>query len=98
VGLVKSSAEPVAWFWRELGRRVHRRALVDRLETAYSVRAEARRRGHARVGVSDLCREAFAHGAEHVQLAVVDGNEPGRALYESLGFKPFAKLRTILFA
>jgi ribosomal protein S18 acetylase RimI-like enzyme len=190
VGLVKSTAEPVEWFWRELGRRVHRRALVDRIETAYSVRSagaklvlprpserartalpedlewlveaareslreesrpdpfagdprgfrrwvrgrvprarvveaegravfvgyadvqrpegwllqgvytrpDARRRGHARVGVSNLCREAFASGADHVQLAVVDGNEPGRALYESLGFQPFAKLRTILFA
>jgi hypothetical protein len=40
---------------------------------------------------------AFDQGAEHVQLAVVDGNEPGRSLYESLGFRPFAKLRTILF-
>jgi predicted GNAT family acetyltransferase len=60
-------------------------------------RPAARRRGHASVGVSDLCREAFARGADHVQLAVVDGNEPGRSLYESLGFKPFAKLRTILF-
>jgi hypothetical protein len=33
-----------------------------------------------------------------VQLAVVDGNEPGRRLYEGLGFAPFAKLRTVLFA
>ena len=33
----------------------------------------------------------------HVQLAVIDGNEAGRALYEGLGFKPFGKLRTILF-
>jgi predicted GNAT family acetyltransferase len=32
-----------------------------------------------------------------VQLAVVDGNEPATRLYESLGFKPFTKLRTILF-
>jgi ribosomal protein S18 acetylase RimI-like enzyme len=190
VGLVKSPAEAVEWFWRQLGRRVYRRALVDRLETAYSVQApraklaaarsaehtraalaedldwlveaareslreesrpdpfagdargfrrwvrgrvsrarvveeggrvvfagyadvqraegwllqgiytrpEARRRGHASVGVSDLCREAFARGADHVQLAVVDGNEPGRSLYESLGFEPFGKLRTILFS
>ncbi len=190
VGLVKSPADAVEWFWRQLNRRVYRRALVDRLETAYSVKApdaklgaargtehtraalsedldwlvdaareslreesrpdpfagdprgfrrwvrgrvsrarvveeggrivfagyadvqrsegwllqgiytrpEARRRGHASVGVSDLCREAFASGADHVQLAVVDGNEPGRSLYESLGFKPFGKLRTILFS
>lgn len=190
VGLVKSPAEAVEWFWRQLGRRVYRRALVDRVETAYSVQAgdaklkcprgsertrdavaedldwlveaareslreecrpdpfagdvrgfrrwvrgrvprarvvedgrrivfagyadvqrpegwllqgiytapESRRRGYASVGVSDLCREAFASGADHVQLSVVDGNEPGRSLYESLGFKPFAKLRTILFS
>jgi RimJ/RimL family protein N-acetyltransferase len=45
-----------------------------------------------------LCRQAFASGADHVQLAVVDGNEPGRRLYESLGFEPFGKLRTILFS
>jgi predicted GNAT family acetyltransferase len=190
VGLVKSPADAVEWFWRQLNRRVYRRALVDRLETAYSVQAphaklaaprasertraalpedldwlvesareslreesrpdpfagdargfrrwvrgrvararvveqggrilfagyadvqrpegwllqgiytrpEARRRGHASVGVSDLCRQAFAAGADHVQLAVVDGNEPGRRLYESLGFEPFGKLRTILFS
>ena len=61
-------------------------------------RPESRRRGYGSVGVSDLCREAFASGADHVQLSVVDGNEPGRALYESLGFKPFARLRTILFS
>lgn len=57
----------------------------------------ARRRGYAAAGTSALCREAFASGAEHVQLSVVDGNEPARALYEGLGFKPFARLRTILF-
>jgi RimJ/RimL family protein N-acetyltransferase len=57
----------------------------------------ARRRGHAAAGTSALCREAFASGAEHVQLSVVDGNEGARALYEGLGFKPFARLRTILF-
>jgi predicted GNAT family acetyltransferase len=58
---------------------------------------EARVRGFATVGVSDLCREAFAAGADHVQLAVVEGNAPGIRLYESLGFKPFGRLRTILF-
>jgi predicted GNAT family acetyltransferase len=58
---------------------------------------EVRRRGFAAAGVAALCQQAFAAGAEHVQLAVVDGNEPGRRLYETLGFQPFAKLRTILF-
>jgi len=58
---------------------------------------EVRRRRFGSTGVSDLCREAFIAGAEHVQLAVVDGNEAARRLYEGLGFKPFGKLRTILF-
>ena len=57
----------------------------------------ARRRGFAAAGTSALCREAVENGAEHVQLSVVDGNDPARALYEGLGFKPFARLRTILF-
>ena len=58
---------------------------------------EVRRLDHASVGVSALCQEAFAAGADHVQLSVVDGNLAGQRLYERLGFKPFAKLRTILF-
>jgi predicted GNAT family acetyltransferase len=57
----------------------------------------ARRRGFAAAGTSALCREAFAQGADHVQLSVVDGNDGARALYEGLGFKPFVRLRTILF-
>jgi predicted GNAT family acetyltransferase len=59
---------------------------------------ELRGRGLAIAGVSDLCREAFAAGADHVQLAVVEDNVPGVHLYERLGFEPFARLRTILFA
>jgi ribosomal protein S18 acetylase RimI-like enzyme len=59
---------------------------------------EARRRGFATAGVADLCREAFAAGADHVQLAVVDGNTAGVRLYESLGFKPVGRLRTVLFS
>ncbi len=190
VGLVKSPADAVEWFWRQLNRRVYRRALVDRVETAYCVserdaklgwprgpertrgalvedldwlveaareslreesrpdpfagdvrgfrrwvrgrvprarvvevagrivfagyadvqrpegwllqgiytRPESRRQGYGSLGVSDLCREAFANGADHVQLSVVDGNQAGRSLYESLGFQPFGKLRTILFS
>jgi RimJ/RimL family protein N-acetyltransferase len=57
-----------------------------------------RRRGLARAGVSELCRRAFGEGAEHVQLAVVDGNEAAIRLYEQLGFAWFARLRTVLFA
>jgi ribosomal protein S18 acetylase RimI-like enzyme len=190
VGLVKSPADAVEWFWRQLNRRVYRRALVDRIETAYCLneqdaklgwprgsertrgaqvedldwlvdaareslreesrpdpfagdvrgfrrwvrgrvprarvveaegrvvfagyadvqrpegwllqgvytRPESRRRGFGSLGVSDLCREAFTNGADHVQLSVVDGNQAGRSLYESLGFQPFGKLRTILFS
>jgi RimJ/RimL family protein N-acetyltransferase len=59
---------------------------------------EFRRRGFAASGVSDLCREAFASGANHVQLAVVEGNAAGERLYEGLGFEAFGELRTILFA
>jgi ribosomal protein S18 acetylase RimI-like enzyme len=56
-----------------------------------------RKRGLASFGVSELCHEAFAAGADHVQLAVVEGNVAAQRLYEGLGFRPFAKLRTILF-
>lgn len=58
---------------------------------------EVRRQGFATTGVSDLCHEAFAAGAEHVQLAVVEGNEAAERLYEALGFKAVGLLRTILF-
>ncbi len=57
-----------------------------------------RRRGLAAVGVSAVCRRAFRAGAEHAQLAVVEGNEPAERLYANLGFEPFMRLRTILFA
>lgn len=58
----------------------------------------ARRSGFASAGVSALCRAAFEARAEHVQLSVVEGNEAGGNLYAKLGFRPFASLRTILFA
>jgi ribosomal protein S18 acetylase RimI-like enzyme len=60
-------------------------------------RPDARRRGLGRRGVAALCRRAFEAGADHVQLSVVEGNTPATALYASLGFRPFARLRTILF-
>jgi ribosomal protein S18 acetylase RimI-like enzyme len=56
-----------------------------------------RRRGLAAAGVSELCRRAFAAAADHVQLSVVRGNAAAEGLYERLGFRPFARLRTILF-
>jgi RimJ/RimL family protein N-acetyltransferase len=59
---------------------------------------EYRRRGLAAGGVSELCRRAFASGAAHVQLAVIEGNEAAAKLYEGLGFRRFARLRTLLFA
>jgi ribosomal protein S18 acetylase RimI-like enzyme len=58
---------------------------------------EVRRRGFAAAGMSALAREAFAAGAEHVQLAVVEGNDAAAQLYRGLGFEPFDTLRTILF-
>jgi RimJ/RimL family protein N-acetyltransferase len=59
---------------------------------------EARRRGLAAAGVASLCRRALAAHASHVQLAVVEGNEPAERLYQGLGFRAFARLRTVLFA
>ncbi len=58
---------------------------------------ESRRQGFAATGTSVLCQEAFESQARHVQLAVVDGNDAARGLYEGLGFEPFGRLRTILF-
>ncbi len=58
---------------------------------------DCRRRGHGVRGIAGLCDEAFRAGASHVQLAVVEGNEPAVGLYEKLGFRSFARLRTILF-
>lgn len=58
---------------------------------------EMRRRGYAAAGMSALAEEAFAAGADHVQLAVVEGNEPARRLYEGMGFEGYARLRTVLF-
>jgi RimJ/RimL family protein N-acetyltransferase len=59
---------------------------------------ELRGRGLGSAGVSELCRRAFESGADHVQLAVVEGNSAAAALYEGLGFRPFARLRTLLFS
>ncbi len=58
---------------------------------------EVRRHGLARAGMAGLIKEAFEAGAAHVQLTVVDGNDPATALYRGLGFQPFMRLRTILF-
>jgi len=56
-----------------------------------------RRRGLCAAGMSDLCREAFSRGADHVQLSVIDGNQAAIRLYERIGFQPFEQLRTVLF-
>ncbi len=58
---------------------------------------EVRREGIAAAGVSELCGRAFEHGAEHVQLAVVEGNVAAEQLYARLGFEAYARLRTLLF-
>jgi len=59
---------------------------------------ESRRQGLATAGVSDACRRAFLQGTDHVQLAVVEGNEAAEGLYQRLGFRTYARLRTLLFA
>jgi ribosomal protein S18 acetylase RimI-like enzyme len=58
---------------------------------------EQRRLGIAAAGMAAMVREAFEAGAEHIQLAVVEGNGPALALYHGLGFHPFGRLRTVLF-
>jgi len=47
--------------------------------------------------MDSILREAFAMGAAHVQLAVVEGNVRASTLYRHLGFEPFSELRTILY-
>ncbi len=58
---------------------------------------EMRRRGFGAAAMSGLVREAFAAGTDHVQLAVIEGNDAGLGLYRGLGFSSFARLRTVLF-
>jgi ribosomal protein S18 acetylase RimI-like enzyme len=58
---------------------------------------DQRRRGYARAGMLGMVDEAVQAGAEHVQLAVVEGNRPALGLYGSLGFRALSRLRTILF-
>jgi hypothetical protein len=58
---------------------------------------EQRRRGLGEAGVSAICEEALAEGAQHVQLSVIEGNVPAVRLYERLGFRAFDQLRTVLF-
>ena len=58
---------------------------------------DQRRRGYARAGMAGVIDEAVQAGAEHVQLAVVEGNRPALGLYEELGFNALSRLRTILF-
>ena len=57
-----------------------------------------RGQGFAAAGMSALVDEAFEEGADHVQLTVIDENEPALRLYKNLGFQPYTRVRTILFA
>ena len=66
------------------------------IQGVYTMPAD-RRSGYAAIGMSAILDEAFSAGADHVQLAVVDGNEAALGLYRSLGFEAAAELRTILF-
>ena len=58
---------------------------------------QMRRKGLAAAAMTGIVQEAFDAGGDHVQLAVVEGNEPGLNLYRGLGFRSFARLRTLLF-
>jgi len=58
---------------------------------------EMRRQGFAAGGMTKLIEEAFESGTEHVQLAVIEGNDAALGLYRGLGLTPFANLRTVLF-
>ncbi len=58
---------------------------------------QMRRRGFAAAAMSGLVNEALEAGAEHIQLAVVEGNDAALNLYRGLGFRSFARLRTVLF-
>ena len=93
---------PRARIVAEGGRTVFVAYADVRRETGWLVQGvytwpDFRRRGFARRGMDSVIREAFATGAAHVQLAVVEGNERASKLYENLGFEPFCELRTILF-
>ena len=57
-----------------------------------------RGQGLATAGMSALVDEAAAAGADHVQLTVIDGNEPALRLYAGLGFRLYGRVRTILFS
>lgn len=56
---------------------------------------QQRRRGIAAACIASLCARAFASGAAHVQLSVVDGNQAGMRLYTRIGFRAFARLRVL---
>ena len=66
------------------------------IQGVYTMPAD-RRSGYAAIGMSAILDEAFSAGADHVQLAVVEGNEAALGLYGGLGFEAVAELRTILF-
>ncbi len=56
-----------------------------------------RRRNYAAAAMTGLVNEALDSGADHIQLAVIEGNEAALNLYNCLGFRPMARLRTVLF-
>ncbi len=57
-----------------------------------------RGQGVGTAGMSALVDEAVEAGTDHVQLTVIDGNEPALRLYERLGFRSYGRIRTILFS
>lgn len=74
-----------------------RRAEGWLIQGVYTV-PHRRRQGLAVAGMSGLLDEAFEAGADHVQLTVIDQNQPALRLYAGLGFRPYSRVRTILFS
>ena len=78
-GVITTDGVPVA-----CGIAVIERELVGLFDIATD--PSARRQGHARTLVESLLVWAAGHGASRAYLQVVDANQPGRALWQSLGF------------
>jgi GNAT superfamily N-acetyltransferase len=78
-GMIANTDGPVA-----CGIAVVERELVGLFDIVTD--PDARRHGHARALVESLLGWAASRGAHNAYLQVVNTNEPGRALWQQLGF------------